>query len=223
MDIFGNQWDTVLRAELESEGFRRLQDFLREEYAAGPVYPPQEDIFNALRTTDFPEVKVVLLGQDPYHGPGQAHGYAFSVQKGVKVPPSLQNMYKELREDVGCDIPVHGNLLEWARQGVLLLNTVLTVREGQPNSHKNHGWEAFTDSIIRHLDGREKPMVFLLWGGNARQKLPLIRRMNHLVLEAAHPSPLSAYNGFFGCRHFSQANAFLTANGQSPIDWQIHA
>lgn len=222
MSLFGNRWDDILRGELESESFRRLRDFLDEEYGQGPVYPPREDIFNALRTTDFDDVKVVLLGQDPYHGPGQAHGYAFSVRKGVKVPPSLQNMYKELREDVGCDISSHGCLLEWAQQGVLLLNTVLTVREGQPNSHKNHGWEPFTDAIIRHLDRREKPMVFLLWGGNARQKLPLIRGMNHLVLEAAHPSPLSAYNGFFGCRHFSQTNEFLTANGQSPIDWQIH-
>ncbi len=222
MEHFGNQWDSILHTKLESESFRRLQDFLQEEYAQGPVYPPREELFNALRTTDFPDVKVVLLGQDPYHGPGQAHGYAFSVRKGVKVPPSLQNMYKELREDIGCDIPSHGCLLEWAQQGVLLLNTVLTVREGQPNSHKNRGWEAFTDAIIRHLDERQKPMVFLLWGGNARQKLPLIRGMNHLVLEAAHPSPLSAYNGFFGCRHFSQTNEFLTANGQSPIDWQIH-
>ena len=180
------------------------------------------DIFNALKTTDYDDVKVLLLGQDPYHGPGQAHGYAFSVQRGVKTPPSLQNIYKELQSDLGCAVPSHGCLLEWAEQGVLLLNTVLTVRDGQANSHRNRGWELFTDSIIRHLDAREKPLVFLLWGGNAKQKLPLIRGMQHLVLAAAHPSPLSAYNGFFGCRHFSKANAFLQAGGQTPIDWQIH-
>ncbi len=222
MATFNNQWDLILQDELASENYRCLQTFLDGEYAAGPVYPPREQVFSALRTTDFDRVKVLLLGQDPYHGPGQAHGYAFSVQRGVKTPPSLQNIYKELQTDLGCTVPTHGNLLEWAEQGVLMLNTVLTVRESQPNSHRNKGWEAFTDSVIRHLDKREKPMVFLLWGGNARQKLPLIRGMQHLVLAAAHPSPLSAYNGFFGCRHFSKTNAFLTCSGQSPIDWQIH-
>lgn len=222
MNLIGNQWDEILQAELESESFARLQAFLQEEYAAGPVYPPREDIFNALRYTDYDQVKVVLLGQDPYHGAGQAHGLAFSVRRGVKIPPSLQNIYKELSTDLGCAIPSHGYLEEWARQGVLLLNTALTVREGQPNSHRGHGWEAFTDSIIRHLDRREKPMVFLLWGANARSKLPLIHGMQHLVLAAPHPSPLSAFSGFFGCRHFSQTNAFLTQSGEAPVDWQIH-
>ena len=217
----GNQWDSVLREDLQSESFARLQAFLDQEYAAGPVYPPREDLFNALKYTDYPAVKVVILGQDPYHSPGQAHGLAFSVQKGVAVPPSLQNIYKELLSDLGCAIPSHGCLIEWAQRGVLLLNTVLSVREGQPNSHKNQGWEQLTDSIIRHLSAREKPMVFLLWGANARQKLPLIQSMNHLVLTAPHPSPLSAYQGFFGCRHFSKANQFLQQAGEAPIDWQI--
>lgn len=218
----GNQWDSVLREELQSESFARLQAFLDQEYAAGPVYPPREDLFNALKYTDYPAVKAVILGQDPYHGPGQAHGLAFSVQKGVAVPPSLQNIYKELLSDLGCAIPSHGCLIEWAQRGVLLLNTVLSVREGQPNSHKGQGWEQLTDSIIRHLNAREAPMVFLLWGANARQKLPLIQSMNHLVLTAPHPSPLSAYQGFFGCRHFSKANQFLQQAGIAPIDWQIH-
>jgi len=217
----GNQWDSVLREDLQSESFARLQAFLDQEYAAGPVYPPREDLFNALKYTDYPAVKVVILGQDPYHSPGQAHGLAFSVQKGVAVPPSLQNIYKELLSDLGCALPSHGCLIEWAQRGVLLLNTVLSVREGQPNSHKNQGWEQLTDSIIRHLSAREKPMVFLLWGANARQKLPLIQSMNHLVLTAPHPSPLSAYQGFFGCRHFSKANQFLQQAGEAPIDWQI--
>lgn len=218
----GNQWDSVLREELQSESFARLQAFLDQEYAAGPVYPPREDLFNALKYTDYPAVKAVILGQDPYHGPGQAHGLAFSVQKGVAVPPSLQNIYKELLSDLGCAIPSHGCLIEWAQRGVLLLNAVLSVREGQPNSHKGQGWEQLTDSIIRHLNAREEPMVFLLWGANARQKLPLIQSMNHLVLTAPHPSPLSAYQGFFGCRHFSKANHFLQQAGAAPIDWQIH-
>ena len=220
--VFGNRWDEVLRQDLESESFARLREFLKEEYASQTIFPPAEDVFNALKTTDYDKVKVLLLGQDPYHGPGQAHGFAFSVQKGVKIPPSLQNMYKELQTDLGCTIPTHGNLLEWAEQGVLMLNTVLTVREGQPNSHKGKGWEELTDSIIRHLDARESPVVFLLWGANAKTKLPLIHGMQHLVLAAPHPSPLSAWQGFFGCGHFSRANAFLQAAGQSPIDWQIH-
>lgn len=218
----GNQWDSVLREDLQSESFARLQAFLDQEYVAGPVYPPREDLFNALKYTDYPAVKAVILGQDPYHGPGQAHGLAFSVQKGVAVPPSLQNIYKELLSDLGCAIPSHGCLIEWAQRGVLLLNAVLSVREGQPNSHKGQGWEQLTDSIIRHLNAREEPMVFLLWGANARQKLPLIQSMNHLVLTAPHPSPLSAYQGFFGCRHFSKANQYLQQAGIAPIDWQIH-
>lgn len=218
----GNHWDQVLREELSGESFARLQQFLDEEYAAGPVYPPREDLFNALKYTDYPDVKAVILGQDPYHGPGQAHGLAFSVRQDVPIPPSLQNIYKELESDVGCTIPSHGNLQEWAAQGVLLLNTVLSVRGGEPNSHRKKGWEAFTDSIICHLSQRKEPMVFLLWGANARQKLPLLQNMNHLVLAAPHPSPLSAYQGFFGCRHFSKTNLFLTNTGSTPIDWQIH-
>lgn len=220
--VFGNRWDEVLRQDLESENFAQLRAFLKEEYASQTIFPPAEEVFSALKATDYDKVKVLLLGQDPYHGAGQAHGFAFSVKKGVKTPPSLQNIYKELQTDLGCTIPTHGNLLEWAEQGVLMLNTVLTVREGQPNSHKGKGWEELTDSIIRHLDARESPVVFLLWGANAKTKLPLIHGMQHLVLAAPHPSPLSAWQGFFGCRHFSKANAFLQAAGQTPIDWQIH-
>lgn len=217
-----NCWKDILQEELQAESFQKLTQFLQTEYASGPVYPPEEDIFNALNYTDFDQVKVLLLGQDPYHGAGQAHGMAFSVRRGVKIPPSLQNIYKELASDLGCSIPSHGNLEEWARQGVLLLNTALTVREGQPNSHRGKGWEEFTDGIIRRLDAREKPLVFLLWGGNAKTKMPLIHGMQHLVLTAPHPSPLSAHSGFFGCKHFSQTNDFLRAAGQTPIDWQIH-
>ncbi len=222
MISFGNRWDEILQDAMRAPSFVHLQTFLDEEYAQGTVFPPREDLFNALRYTDYDDVKAVILGQDPYHGEGQAHGLAFSVRRGVPTPPSLQNIYKELQTDLGCAIPSHGELTEWARQGVLLLNTVLTVRSGQPNSHKGKGWEPFTDSVIRALDAREKPMVFLLWGGNARAKLPLIQEMNHLALAAPHPSPLSAYQGFFGCRHFSKANAFLEQNGIPPIDWQIH-
>ena len=216
-------WKNALAAEFGKPYFESLVRFLHEEKAAGKrIFPPGSQIFRAFDLTPVSEVKVVILGQDPYHGPGQAHGFAFSVQRDVKIPPSLQNMYKELQTDLGCTIPSHGNLLEWAGQGVLMLNTVLTVRGGQPNSHKNCGWEEITDSVIRHLDKREKPLVFLLWGANARAKIPLIHGMQHLVLAAPHPSPLSAWQGFFGCKHFSKANEFLTASGQSPIDWQIH-
>lgn len=218
----GNQWDEVLHEDFGNESFAKLEQFLEQEYASGAVYPPREDLFNALKYTDYPDVKVVILGQDPYHAPNQAHGLAFSVQKGVAVPPSLQNIYKELQSELSCTIPSHGNLMEWAKQGVLLLNTVLSVRDGEPNSHKNMGWEALTDSIICHLSQREEPMAFLLWGANARRKLPLIQNMNHLVLAAPHPSPLSAYQGFFGCGHFARVNEFLVSAGETPIDWQIH-
>ena len=180
------------------------------------------DIFNALKLTPYHSVKAVILGQDPYHGPGQAHGLSFSVQKGVIPPPSLKNIFKELEDDLGVVPPDHGELTEWARQGVLLLNTVLTVRASNPNSHKEIGWQTFTDNVVRKLNEREKPMVFLLWGANARRKVELITNPNHLILTCAHPSPFSANSGFFGCRHFSKTNAFLEARGQAPIDWQIH-
>ena len=180
------------------------------------------DIFNALKTTSYSDVKVVILGQDPYHGPNQAHGMCFSVKKGVEAPPSLKNIFKELQNDCGCSIPPHGELTEWAKQGVLLLNTVLTVRAGQANSHANKGWEILTDQIIRLLNEKQTPIVFLLWGRNAQNKISLITNPNHLILKCAHPSPLSAYNGFFGCHHFSKTNAFLKEHGMKEIDWQIH-
>lgn len=216
-----NSWDEVLSADFESESYRQLRQFLKTEYRTCTVYPPMDRIFQALRLTPYEAVKVVILGQDPYHGPNQAHGLAFSVQPDVPVPPSLKNIYQELQSDLGCTIPSHGNLESWARQGVLLLNTALTVRGGQANSHRGKGWELLTDSIIRHLNQREAPMVFLLWGANARAKAPLLTNPNHLVLTAPHPSPLSAFHGFFGCRHFSQTNAFLRSHGTAEIDWQI--
>ena len=179
------------------------------------------DIFNALKATPREKIKAVILGQDPYHEPGQAHGMCFSVKPGVPAPPSLQNIFKELQDDLGCSIPQDGYLAKWAEQGVLLLNTVLTVRAHQANSHKGKGWENFTDRVIQLVNEKEDPVVFLLWGANARSKKALITNQKHLILETVHPSPLSAYNGFFGCRHFSKTNQFLTANGQSPIDWQL--
>ena len=206
---------------LVTAGTRFWQEFLKEEYSRYPVYPEMHHIFEALTRTPYESVKVVILGQDPYHGPNQAHGLAFSVQKGVPTPPSLQNIYKELQSDVGCDIPSHGDLSQWADQGVLLLNAVLTVRGGEANSHRGKGWEQLTDSVIRCLNERERPMVFLLWGANARAKAPLITNPRHQVLCAPHPSPLSAFHGFFGCKHFSNANAFLRSCGMEEIDWQI--
>ncbi len=217
----GNDWDKVLEGEFEKEYYLRLREFLKKEYSSRIIYPSMYDIFNALKTTPYNDVKVVLLGQDPYHGPNQAHGMCFSVKKGVQPPPSLMNIFKELHDDLGCIPPGHGCLTGWAEQGVLLLNTVLTVREGQANSHRGQGWETFTDQVIRHLNAREKPMVFILWGSNARAKTELITNSAHLILTAAHPSPLSAYKGFFGCRHFSQANAFLMENGIEPVNWQL--
>lgn len=217
----GNDWDRILDGEFEKEYYLKLREFLKKEYASGVIYPSMYDIFNSLKATPYDKVKVVILGQDPYHGPGQAHGMCFSVKKGVALPPSLKNIFKELANDMNCTVPSHGCLTEWAEQGVLLLNTVLTVREGQANSHKGKGWEIFTDTVIRHLDHREKPMVFMLWGGNAKAKASLIENPAHLVLTAAHPSPLSAHNGFFGCGHFSRANEFLLENGMEPIRWQI--
>lgn len=218
---FYNDWKELLAPEFEKEYYQKLHRFLAQEYRTRTIYPDMYDIFATLQSTPYADVKAVILGQDPYHGPGQAHGFSFSVKPGIDIPPSLQNIYKELSTDLGCYIPHTGYLKKWADQGVLMLNAVLTVRAGQANSHKGMGWETFTDRVITLLNQREKPVVFLLWGRNARNKKELITNPQHLVLEAAHPSPLSAYNGFFGCRHFSKTNAFLTAHGMQPIDWQI--
>lgn len=217
----GNEWDALLADEIKKDYYLRLREFLKKEYSTRTIYPPMNDIFNALRRTSYSDVKAVILGQDPYHGAGQAHGMCFSVKKGTPPPPSLQNIFKELKSDLGIDPPNHGELTAWADSGVLLLNTVLTVREGAANSHKGMGWEQFTDRIIQLLNQREQPMVFLLWGGNARAKAGLITNQNHLVLQCAHPSPLSAYNGFFGCRHFSKTNEFLKQHGIEPINWKL--
>ena len=217
----GNEWDEILREEFESDYYRRIRAILKKEYAEYEIYPPKEDIFNALRYTSYSDVKAVLLGQDPYHGPGQARGLCFSVRPGVEPPPSLKNIFRELETDMGLEPPTSGCLTPWAQEGVLLLNTTLTVRRGQANSHKNLGWTQFTDAVIRKLNDRTQPIVFLLWGGNARSKRELITNPQHLVLETVHPSPLSAYNGFFGCRHFSQCNEFLMKNGVAPIDWTL--
>ena len=196
-------------------------DTLKKEYHQHQVYPPKEDIFNAFDYTPLSEVKVVIIGQDPYHEPGQAHGLCFSVKPGVKIPPSLMNIFKELHDDLGCDIPNNGYLEKWARQGVLMLNNVLTVRAHQAASHKGIGWEEFTDAVIDVLNRQDKPIVFLLWGSPAAKKCAKLNNPNHLILKAPHPSPLSAYRGFFGCRHFSQTNDFLLSKGLEPIDWQI--
>ena len=217
----GNEWDGLLAEEFRKEYYLKLREFLKAEYSSRNIFPPMNDIFNALRYTSYSDVRAVILGQDPYHGMGQAHGLCFSVRKGVQPPPSLQNIFKELNADLGITPPNHGELTEWAKNGVLLLNTALTVREGQANSHRNQGWEILTDRVIELLNQREAPIVFLLWGGNARAKAKLITNRNHLVLQCAHPSPLSAYNGFFGCRHFSKCNEFLVSHGMSPIDWRL--
>ena len=216
-----NEWDIVLRGEFDKNYYQSLRSFLAREYTEKTVYPNMHDIFNALKYTSYSEVKAVIIGQDPYHGFGQAHGLSFSVKPGIAVPPSLQNMYKELNSDIGFEIPNHGYLVSWAERGVLLLNNVLTVRKDEANSHRSCGWETFTDEIIRNLNKREKPIVFLLWGNNAKTKDRLITNPQHFILTAAHPSPLSAYNGFFGCKHFSKANDRLKMTGQTPIDWSL--
>jgi uracil-DNA glycosylase len=223
MVSLGNSWDDILKEEFEKEYYLRLRAFLKEEYFSKKyrIFPEMNNIFNALKYTDYNKVKVVILGQDPYHGVGQAHGLCFSVQKGTTPPPSLVNIFKELKSDVGVQIPTHGELVSWANKGVLLLNTVLTVREGLPASHRGMGWEIFTDKVISLLNKREAPMVFMLWGGFAKSKASLLDGNKHLILTAAHPSPLSAYNGFFGCKHFSRANEFLEKNGIEKIDWEI--
>lgn len=214
-----NDWDDILKDEFRSDYYLKLREFLKSEYFSRRIYPPMDDIFNALRYTSYKDTRVVILGQDPYHGAGQAHGLCFSVKKGVPPPPSLKNIFKELKDEYGIAEPETGELTGWARQGVLLLNTTLTVREAAPQSHKGQGWEIFTDKLISILNKKDMPVVFMLWGGNARSKKALITNNNHLILECAHPSPLSAYAGFFGCKHFIKANDFLIQNGLTPIAW----
>lgn len=221
MAILNNQWATYLNEEFEKPYYLKIRAFLESEYQTNVVYPDKYDLFNALHYTDYPDVKVVILGQDPYHGPDQAHGLSFSVKPAVPTPPSLQNIYKELQSDLNCYIPNNGYLTKWAKQGVLLLNTSLTVRAGEAASHQHIGWHLFTSEIIRCLDHHESPVVFLLWGKHAQGHAALIHNNKHLILNAPHPSPLSAHRGFLGCKHFSKANAFLVANGLQPIDWQI--
>ena len=218
----GNSWDEKLKGEFDKEYYLKLREFLKTEYASRTIYPDMHDIFNSLKAASYEDIKVVIIGQDPYHEPGQAHGMAFSVKPGVEAPPSLKNIYKELASDIpGFTIPDSGYLQKWAEQGVLLLNAVLTVRAHQANSHKGKGWEVFTDRVIELVNEKETPVVFLLWGANARAKKSLITNPKHFVLEAPHPSPLSAYNGFFGCKHFSKCNELLEKSGLKPINWQI--
>lgn len=215
----GNDWDKILENEFQKDYYKSIRAFLKNEYFSRTIFPPMHDIFNALKYTPYSEAKVVILGQDPYHEIGQAHGLSFSVKKGVKIPPSLVNIYKELNSDIGMKIPNHGELTSWAKQGVLLLNATLTVREGMANSHKDIGWSIFTDEVIKKLNERNTPVVFILWGANARSKKKYITNKNHLIIESAHPSPLSAYNGFFGSRPFSKANSFLKSHGITEINW----
>lgn len=216
-----NGWKRIIDEEKVKPYFVDLKSFLLEEYSKNKIYPRKGEIFKAFELTDFNNVKVVILGQDPYHQPFQAHGLCFSVNKGVRIPPSLVNIYKEIKSDLGCEIPTHGNLTKWATQGVLLLNTIMSVRDSSPMSHSNKGWEIFTDRVIKELNDDDTPKVFLLWGSPSRKKKVLITNPKHLILECAHPSPLSAYNGFFGCKHFSKANEFLMKNNREIIDWQI--
>ncbi|MCL2697118.1 MAG: uracil-DNA glycosylase [Oscillospiraceae bacterium] len=217
----GNDWDELLQDEFKKRYYVNLREFLKQEYSTCTIYPDMNDIFNALKLTAYRDVKAVILGQDPYHEPGQAHGLCFSVQKGVRRPPSLENIFKELTDDLGIIPPPHGDLTCWAKSGVLLLNTALTVRQGMANSHRSRGWELFTDKIIELLNNRTEPIVFILWGMNARAKAGLLTNPIHLVLTSAHPSPLSAYNGFFGNRHFSKANIFLEEKGREQINWRL--
>lgn len=222
MNQITNDWNVPLSAEFAKPYYQELMRTVEAEYASTQVYPAKEDVFNAFFLAPLQEVKVVILGQDPYHEPNQAHGLAFSVMPGVDVPPSLTNIYKELQDDIGCAIPNNGCLVPWAKQGVLLLNTVLTVRAHEANSHRGIGWETFTDAVIATLDTKDQPIVFLLWGRPAQRKKALLHaRENHLILEAPHPSPLSSYRGFFGCKHFSETNRFLEEHGATPVDWQI--
>ena len=217
----GNDWDDLLGDEFSKPYYLKLRQFLKNEYSAYTVYPDMYDIFNALSATAYKDVKVVIIGQDPYHGEGQAHGMSFSVKPGIDIPPSLANIYKEINSELGCKIPDNGYLMPWAKQGVLLLNAVLTVRAGLANSHKGKGWEHFTAKAIECLNDREDPVAFLLWGANAKDKMNLIDTKKHLCLTAPHPSPLSAYQGFFGCGHFKTVNDWLIEQVKTPIDWQI--
>lgn len=216
-----NDWLELLKDQFEKDYYKELRNFLVHEYSSSTIYPDKYDIFNALNYTAYKDVKVVILGQDPYHGPNQAHGLSFSVKPGVPAPPSLVNIYKELKEDLGCYIPNNGYLKKWADQGVLLLNTALTVRAKEANSHRNKGWEIFTDAIISILNKREKPMVFILWGSNAISKEKIITNKSHYIIKSPHPSPLSAHRGFFGSKPFSKTNNFLKSVGEEPINWQI--
>ena len=221
MGAIQNDWLEAVGEEFKKPYYKELYEFVKEEYTTATVYPPSDDIFNALHLTALKDVKVLVLGQDPYHGANQAHGLSFSVLPGQRIPPSLRNIYQELHDDLGCYIPNNGYLEKWAKQGVLMLNTVLTVRAHKPNSHQGKGWEHFTDAIIEAVNKEDRPIVYLLWGRPAQSKIPMLNNPKHLILKAPHPSPYSADRGFFGCRHFSQANEFLKANGQEPIDWQI--
>ncbi|EMF0149862.1 uracil-DNA glycosylase [Enterococcus hirae] len=220
-EIIHNSWQTILTDEFEKEYYQKLRNFLKKEYTTQKIHPDMYHIYEALELTPYEKVKVVILGQDPYHGVNQAHGLSFSVQPGVKIPPSLNNIYKELQSDLGISPVKHGNLVSWAKQGVLLLNTVLTVREGQAYSHRDKGWEILTDKIIEKLNEREKPIVFILWGKPAQEKMKMIDKSRHIILTSAHPSPLSAHRGFLGSKPFSKTNDALMALGETPIDWQL--
>lgn len=221
MAAISNDWLAPLTPEFAKPYYRELYKKVKEEYATHMIFPPSNEVFSAFELTPLADVKVVILGQDPYHNVGQAHGLCFSVKPDVEIPPSLVNIYKELHDDLGCYIPNNGYLVKWAKQGVLMLNTVLTVRAHQANSHRGIGWEEFTNAAIRVLNEQDRPIVFILWGSPAQRKKEMLNNPKHLILEAPHPSPLSAYRGFFGCKHFSKANEFLKANGLTPIDWQI--
>ncbi len=222
MAMITNDWLDTIKSEFAKPYYKELYQFVRKEYNTHVIYPPADDIFNAFHFTPLSQVKVMILGQDPYHGEHQAHGLCFSVLPDQpELPPSLQNIYKELQDDLGCYIPNNGYLKKWADQGVLMLNTVLTVRAHQAGSHQGKGWEQFTDAIIQAVNAQNRPIVYLLWGKPAQSKIPMLTNPRHLILKAPHPSPLSAYRGFFGCRHFSQTNDFLQKNGAAPIDWQI--
>ena len=221
MPPISNDWLPAIKGEFQKPYYKKLHQTIMQEYQTRQIFPQAEDLFNAFHLTSLKDVKVVIFGQDPYHKVGQAHGLCFSVKPGVEIPPSLVNIYKELQDDLGCYIPNNGYLVKWAEQGVLLLNTVLTVRAHQANSHRGIGWEEFTDAAIRILNEQDRPIVFILWGRPAQMKKSMLNNPKHLILEAPHPSPLSAYRGFFGCKHFSQTNEFLKRNGIEPIDWQI--